>query len=292
MITPDASSQRQPQAGVLKNISSTRLERPPLPDTLHSDFLGKLLFDLKLSPLSGQQLEIELKSSDHWAVYVNGIIGRWTSLVDATVRRAAEVWGKPALVELLWEFASQFPPRDADINQSFRQLPRFVREHPDFSRVSGLADLLELCFLYWDLMEGDDPWLSSQVTQDPGRAHLLQPAVLHRPWQSGLNLYDLWSESALRSEAKKVLEWERLNGDEHALLLIKTAPSNVLALPVVPDVYPMVKALVDGHSLAEAVAVLAETVEHGAEDRLETLLRESLDKLQSAGLLREFSAPS
>lgn len=292
MITPTLSCQRQPESGVFKSIATRQLEASPAPDTLHADFLGKLLFDLKLSSLSEQRLAIELKSSDHWMVYVNGIIGRWTSLVDATVRRAAEVWGKPALVELLWEFAAQFPPRAADINQSFRQLPRFVREHPEFSRVSGLADLLESCFLYWDLMEGDDPWQSSQVTQDPGRARLMQPAVLHRPWQSGLNLYDLWSESALRSEARNVLEWERLNDDEHALLLIKTAPANVLALAVSPDVYPMVVALVDGRSLADAVAILAETVEHGTEDRLETLLLETLEKLQSAGLLRELSACS
>lgn len=255
-----------------------------------SKFLARLMSDLKLSPSSGQGLAVSPQSPDHWMVYVNGIIGRWTSLVDATVRRAAEVWGKPALVELLWEFASRFPPREADIHQSYRRLPLFVKDHPDFSRVSGLADLLESCFLYWDLMEGEDPCLASEQTQDPVMAQLAQPAILHRPWQPGLNLYRLWSESALRSTAKAELPWEALNREERALLLIKTTPSSVHVLPVAPDVYPLVEALVQGQSLADAVAVLAEQVEPAAEDRTENLLRETLEQLQNAGLLRKLPA--
>jgi uncharacterized protein (UPF0276 family) len=290
VINPVSPSLLQRRASLARSFQSQGMAAIDSQETLQSVFLSKLMTDLQLRPWSEHDLDLEPKSPDYWMVYVNGIIGRWTSLVDATVRRAAEVWGKAALAELLWEFAVRFPPREPDMTQAFRQLPRFVRDHPDFGRVSGLADLLESCFLYWELMEGEDPRGElSQQAQNVQTARLRQPAILQKPWQAGLNLYGLWSESASRSEAGAPMDWKPLNEDEKALLLVKTSASNVQALPIEPEVYPMIEALVQGHGLADAVAALAEKVEEAEEDRLEYHLSETLKMLQRAGLLREFA---
>jgi len=250
-------------------------------------FMNRLMTDLALR-VSATTLELEPASADNWDVYVNGIVGRWTGLVDATLRRAANVWGKEAIVELLWDFASHNPPQELDMSLAFRALPHSIRDHPDYSRVSGLADLIEACFLYWEVLEDFDPVSHTEQSLpalDTLQLRLKQPAGLHIPRQRGLDLHALWAASALASPSIAIDQWEQLNRRETGILFVKTSPRNLTTMATRPSVVPLIRALVDGKTMEASIKFLMEQTAAVDEEELEFALQSTLQELTQAGLL-------
>jgi uncharacterized protein (UPF0276 family) len=260
---------------------------------LQDDFLSQIRADLDLGPPPAVSLALHPLSSENWSVYVNGIIGRWTSLVDATLKRAVHIWGKPAITEVLLSFALTFPPRNPDMGQAFRSLPDFARSHEDYGAVIGLADMLELCFLFWEVLENPKavaPASSTDLTAL--EVTLRQPAAFHRPWQVGLNIHELWLSSALVEPGIDLEKWEQLASRESAVLFVKSDENYLHALPIPPAVYPLVQELVNGQSLAHAIEVLADSPGGFPETVQESAIVELLNVLIGKNLLTEPTNPN
>lgn len=268
------------QIGVIEDTPEERI--------LQDVILCQIKADLDLGPPPAVPLPLHPLSSDNWSIYVEGVIGRWTSLVDATLKRAVHVWGKPAITEVLLSYAFSFPPRYPDMVQAFRLLPDFVRSHAEYGAVIGLADLLELCFLFWEVLEdamGVPRASSSSVAELD--VYLKQPAAFHRPWQVGLDSHEVWLCSALTEPRIDLEKWDQLADCESAVLFVKTDENYLHILPIAPAVYALVQELVCGQSLACAIEVFANNSAGVSDFVKESSMVELLNVLTSKKLLAE-----
>lgn len=218
--------------------------------------MTELLAGLGLrKPLVNPSSVLSTDTAEHWKLYVNGVAGRWTSLVDSTFRRATHVWGREALATLLLDFACHRPPATFDMNRAFQSIPEFVEQDDEYRRVSGLADLLRACLTYWELLEGDDP-IPVEQSQGQLDSRLVGSARCVIPRQSGLDLRELWLQAEEPVTDDRALSWQHLMAQETGILLVKVDALTVNVLSVTPILYPFYRALANGESIESAIGRL------------------------------------
>ncbi len=221
-----------------------------------------------------------------WPLYVHGLVGRWTALVETSFRRAVCLWGKDLVAQVLFEYARENPPRTADTTRAFAGLPTFVRHHIEFQQIKGLADFLEACSLYWELLEGEDP--KAKPAGEPALQHYLQhPAKLFMPSEVDYDLFRLWQRSVdERYSVNDETDWNDPGQSQRYLLFVKSSTRSVSVLPVESRMIGFYQSLVEGGNLETAIGQLASQGPMH-ESQLESQLAAHLKTLVSEGLLVE-----
>ncbi len=219
-----------------------------------------------------------------WPLYVHGLVGRWTALVETSFRRAVGLWGKDLVAQVLFEYARQHPPRTADTTRAFAGLPTFVRHHLEFQQIKGLAVFLEACSIYWELLEGEDP--TAQSACEPSLQHYLQhPAKLFMPSEVDYDLFRHWQRSVDSAySVNHDADWNNPDQPQRGLLFVKSSARSVSVLPVEIEMIVFYQSLVDGGNLETAIGQMASRGPMH-ESQLEEQLATNLRTLVSEGLL-------
>lgn len=236
------------QSGFISAVQSAR----PATEALarHGTLLGAL------DPRTAARLD----------VYRAGYFSRVTAnLADTLFAKPAALLSRDVVRGLLGRYFEARPARAPRLTGSCPDLPAFVATLPDVEEHAWIPDLLSLALARWDVLVGEDP--VAPTTTDPAELHLCPG---HALLLSGHPIFALWTAAeALVADADGGSEEEgtshegRTDEDDgeglaipneaQAVLVFKSAPTNLEMLLVPPLLLGFVRDISLGKSVLEAI---------------------------------------
>lgn len=193
-------------------------------------------------------------------VYRVGYFSRVTAnLADTLFEKPAALLSRDVMRGLLGRYFEVWPAREPRLTESCPDLPAFAAALPDVREHPWIPDLLALALARWSVLIGEDPIVP--VTSDPS---LLRLQRAHAFLESEHPLFSLWraaeSSAASSSDAYGEGGEERREGGDveiaaeaHAVLVFKSAPTDLEMMHVPADLVGFVRDLSLGKTVLEAI---------------------------------------
>jgi len=219
------------------------------------------------------------------SAYQGSYLGRVTKNLSETLFEPCEkIFGKDEVFRVLASFFKLHPPSTDSLTDAALALPSFIRAQQVRPEVLLFADLVEVSLIRWRLLTGDDPSEKRLDVAAPlsnvfllSTAHYIHPTGHHdlgRTWQVSTGAEAMLPNADV---------WQEILAEKVGVILAKTSPTMLSVVSVPPALVSFVTALIEGHSVEDAI----EALDDKQYSSLPFLLNEFLSKIASLGMLKD-----
>ncbi len=173
--------------------------------------------------------------------------------------RCQKIWGRDFLELLLHDYFLACPPQSYLWAEALQKLPDFILQHPDYSRIFALVDVVSVCLKLWNCLHASDPSQQSQASRSPDQPLQLvlsTHACFHFPLDS-LDLHQLWNDSQeylVNSDEEACKSWTRRT--HQGVIFVKLSSDETVSLRLKEEELPLLESLMAGGSLLECLTRL------------------------------------